>query len=433
MKTLYGKRLLILGGSLWKDVVKKYADEKGITLVAAGNNCASGIFEIATEGYFVDSTDKEAMKKFIAEKHIDGVYMGGSELVLSAASEYLNEMGLPCYCTKRQWDFLENKATFKNLCMEYGLPVAKSYFVNKETLKRDAEKIKFPVVTKPQDGCGSDGFSICRNLEDLIAGYALAEVASPTARVLCEDFLKNDSIVVFYTFSAGKMLFSGLEDKFPIYYPEEGRYVAGAHIFESDATEEFRTLFEEKLRRLFASLHIKEGSIWIEIFHSGNEYYFNEAGYRYSGSVSIYPIDYFYGINQVACDINYALLGDSLLEDKQKSANLIPETFDKKRKYCIYSLHVTPGTITTVIGIEEMLRHPDVVVIPVTKTIGNRVEASGTVGQVFAFVHFVFDTMEELERIIDIVHETIKIFDENGKNMIQRRVSVKHIRERLQV
>ena len=84
-------------------------------------------------------------------------------------------------------------------------------------------------------------------------------------------------------------------------------------IFESPSTSEFRQRFDEKLQKMFSSISIKEGTIWIEAFYDGKDYYFNEAGYRYGGSVSIYPIDYLYGINQMAADIHYALTGDCLL------------------------------------------------------------------------------------------------------------------------
>lgn len=77
MKDLRGKRLLLLGGSIWKDAIKQFADENEVILVATGNDTTAGIFEISQEGYRVNSTDIEGMKRLIKEKKIDGVYMGG--------------------------------------------------------------------------------------------------------------------------------------------------------------------------------------------------------------------------------------------------------------------------------------------------------------------------------------------------------------------
>ena len=114
MRNLKGKRLLILGGSLWKDAIKQFAVEHGIVLIATGNDQSAGIFEIADEKYGVNSTDAEAMKMLIKDKNIDGVYMGGAEVVIGEACQYLEELGMPCYCTYKQWNTLQNKKILKN-------------------------------------------------------------------------------------------------------------------------------------------------------------------------------------------------------------------------------------------------------------------------------------------------------------------------------
>ena len=47
-KKIAGKRLLLLGGSLWKEAIKKIASEYEITLVATGNSKKAGIFRISS-------------------------------------------------------------------------------------------------------------------------------------------------------------------------------------------------------------------------------------------------------------------------------------------------------------------------------------------------------------------------------------------------
>lgn len=428
MTNLTNKRLLLLGGSLWKEAIKDFAEKHNITLIATGNDTTAGVFEIAHECYSIDSTDADAMKKFIVEKQIDGVYMGGSEPVISVACTYLNELGLPCYCTKAQWELLQNKSQFKQLLIENDLPVAPKYdILSFADIDSKLNDIKFPVITKPTDGCGSNGFSVCNNAEELKAGYERASAASASGSVIVEKFVRNDGVVVFYTFSNGKMYFSGLEDKYPVKYNEQGSYVAGMHIFESKFKDEFRNRFDEKLERMYSSIGIKEGSVWIEVFHDGDDYYFNEAGYRYSGSVSIYPVDYFYGINQVASDIYYALTGESVIFNHDSLIKL-----NKKKKfYTIYSLHLNPGVIWDVKGIRELEKDSDVVVIPITKGIGTKVCSTGSIAQVYGFVHFVFDTNEELFEMIKKIHTTIIIDDGQGNNMLARIIDLNLVKQRL--
>ena len=415
MENLKGKRLLLLGGSLWKSTIKEFASNHDIVLIATGNDRNAGIFEIADEFYDVDSTNAELMKDLIINQNIDGVYMGGSEPVIASACEYLNELEMPCYCTKEQWEYLQNKEKFKELCISNGLSVAKNYKITLKDLLDGNIDIQYPVITKPSDGSGSNGFSVVNNITELKRGYERARNISSSGNVIVEDFVKNNGIVVFYTFSDGEAFFSGIEDKYPVKYEKQGSYVAGMHIFESKRKQDFRNRFDMKLQKMFKSLRIKEGSIWIEVFVDGEDYYFNEAGYRYSGSVSIYPVDYFYGINQVAMDIYFALTGKSKIK---YFGSVLNDNIQKKKYYCIYSIHLTAGTIKEINGLDNIQRLSNIIRVPITKGVNDIVLPTGSVGQVFSFIHFDFDSLEECKVTIDQIHDLLAVNDEHGQNMV---------------
>lgn len=417
---LEGKRLLLLGGSLWKDAIKKIADEYGITLIATGNSQKAGIFEIASEKYAVNSTNAEEMKKLIVEKNIDGVYMGGNETVIGSACTYLDELGMPCYCKKYQWEALQDKRKFKKLCMAHNLPVAPKLDIEKIY----DEHIEFPVITKPADGCGSSGFTVCHNMKELEYGIEKAKENSPTQQIILEKFVKNDGVVVFYTVSNGQLYFSGLEDKYPVRYEKQGSYVGGLFVFESKLKKEFRERFEESISELVQDLEIKEGSFWIEVFYDGNNFNFNEAGYRYGGSASIYPIDYVYGINQVAADIFYALTGKSQIHG---FIPIISEGVSHKRYYAVYPLYSKSGQIRQIEGYENMKKWPEIVTVISKSDIGDRIEDSGTFSQAVALIHFVFDDENELRNIINRIHETYQLVDQDGKNMIEQMLNVTNL------
>ena len=421
MEKLKGKRLLILGGSTWKDAIAEYAKDNGIIIIAAGNNPKAQYFEIARETYNVNSTDAEAMKKLIREKKIDGVYMGSHEFVVTAACDYVKDMGLPCYCTREQWDIFRNKDLFKKFCISAGLPVVPQIKIDVDNIVESAQNLPYPIITKPADGSGSNGFSVCNNADEFLIGYQKACENSASGKVIVEKFVKNSAVVVFYTFSEGKAIFTGIERKYPVKYADIGSYVGGVFLFESYLKKDFRDRFEEKLIGAFRSMGLKEGSLWIEVFIDGNEYYFNEAGYRYGGSVSIYPVDYFYNINQVGADIHYTLTGKSCVYGHN---SLIPKSLKRKKYYGIYSLHMKPGTVSEVIGIDEILARKNVVVIPVIKSVGDEIKYTGTFAQVFALVHFVFDSQEELIETVNDIHEKIVVKDTDGNNMVNRMLDV---------
>lgn len=420
---LKGKRLLLLGSNVWRDVIRRFADEYGVTLIFAGKYPAP-LDDIADEVYRVDSIDHNAMKQFIREHNIDGVYMGGSELIISHACQYLNELGLPCYCTHDQWETLQNKAKFKELCIKNGLPVVPRYVINPNDVAGSVSSNAYPVITKPTDGSGSNGFSVCHNSEELEKGYKIASENSFTGEVMCEKFVKNEGIVAFFSFSNGKMTFTLAEDKYPVRYEKQGSYVAGLFLCESRLTEEFRNMYEEKVAAMFREIGIKEGTIWIEIFHDGTQYYFNEVGYRYGGSFSFYTVDYFRNINQVYADIYYALTGVSKLEG---FTSLMPANTKRGLNYCIYPVHLKPGKIAQIDGIKEMLQWSNVVLVPQQKEEGDEVADSGSFGQVIALVHFTYSNNQECWQTIDRIHETLKVTDTNGQEMVNRMLDLNNI------
>lgn len=426
MKDLKGKRLLLLGSNVWRDIIKRFADDYGVTLLFAGNN-PGHLSEIVDEVYKVNSIDHDAMKEFIKSHNVDGVYMGGSELVISHACQYLNELGLPCYCTKEQWDYLQDKGKFKELCIKNGLPVVPRYMIDPNNIQGSVPNEAYPVITKPTDGSGSNGFSVCHNPEELKRGYQIAAENSYSGEVICEKFVNNKGLVAFYSFSNGEMRYALTEDKYPVRYEKQGSYVAGLFLCESRFKDEFRNRYEEKIAAMFKSIGIKEGTIWIEIFHEGDEYYFNEVGYRYGGSFSFYSVDYITGINQVYADLYFATTGESKLDGFN---SLIPESVERGKHYCIYPVHCLPGTIAEMKGIEDMKSWSNVVLIPLQHEVGDTIADSGSFGQVVALVHFTFDTLEDCKETIDKIHETFLALDGDGNNLLVNKLDweTKHIK-----
>ena len=415
--TLKGKRLLLLGGSGWKDSIKAFASAHDIVLVATGNDSSADIFKIAEESYNVDSTDHDAMKQLIRDKHIDGVYMGGSEKVISHACHYINELGLPCYCTPEQWEALHNKENFKALCQQFGLPCAKEYYL-------DSGDINYPVITKPVDGHSGLGITICNNVRELEAGYATACNVSPSGTAIIEQMVYNDSIYAFYTFSNGKAVLSAMDSKYSVKYTNPDVYVACLHLFESSQKDDFRRRYEDKLFAMFSHLGIREGSMWIEVFYHQGHYFFNEPGFRYAGHVSIYPVEYFSGINQLASDITFALTGKSQIHNNM---SLFTSAVPRKKFYCMYYMQLQCGQIESIDGVDELRRMSECARLTICKNVGDNICGLRTLEQILGSAHLVFDSVEELREIVDRVHRTLHVTDTDGREMFISMIDWKNV------
>lgn len=409
MGKLAGKKLLLLGGGTYIEAINSFVKSNNIKTISVSYDSNATIHKYSDKQYVTDSTNLEELKKIIEYEKIDGIYMGGHETVITKTCQFINNLGFPCYCNSEQWLLFQNKAKFKELLNKFELPTVQRF----DYTPNNKCDIVFPVITKPADGCGSCGFSVCNNYEELDKGYKYASDNSNTGEVIVENFVNNEGHVVFYSFSNGKPVFLLLQDKYPFKYVDHGSYVAGMHIYKSDCTEEFYNLFHNKLIKMFNFAGIKEGTIWIEVFHCNNNYYFNEAGYRYGGSLSMFPIDYFTGVNQVAADIHYALTGES----KLYGFNHIVNCSKIKKYYCVYSIYLKPGKIGKIEGLEK-LRNSNIIGVFKLKRDDAEIPNTGDFSQNFGFIHFVCDNRAEFDEIIKLINDTVSIHDINGNDML---------------
>ena len=152
------------------------------------------------------------------------------------------------------------------------------------------------------------------------------------------------------------------------------------------------------------------------VFHDGDDYYFNEVGYRPNGSLSIVGIDYLCGINTVAADIYYALTGKGKAHG---FSSLILKDANKGRKnVCEYWVASKPGTIGAISGLDEINAHHNILAAFPKYQVGDKIPHTNGFAQNFCVIHFAFDSIKEMQDIIGFIQKTIKLTNDNGEDMI---------------
>ena len=73
-------------------------------------------------------------------------------------------------------------------------------------------------------------------------------------------------------------------------------------------------------------------------------------------------------------------------------------------------------------GIEEIRTWSNVVIAPLTKNVGDFIADSGSFAQVIALIHFTFDSLDECKNMIDKIHKVFRVLDENGNDLIARKL-----------
>lgn len=409
------KKLLVLAGKpIGSCEIVSYAKQHGAYVIVTDYlpKEMSAAKRIADECWDVSTADVDELVRLVKEKNIDGIYTGVHEFNIRKMIEVCSKTELPCFCTLEQWDMLCDKRRFKELCRQYDVPVSKEYVVRKP---EDIDKISadsYPLIIKPADGSGSRGFSICRTSDELHIAYAKAVEFSETGSVLVETFMNyHNSAIINYTLVNGKAFFSGISDKLSEKVFDNGAPVMAVQFYPSKFEKEYLSLLDAKVKRMFEEAGLKNGVIWIEAFCDNGKFTFNEMGFRFGGSLTYLPVYHFYGVDQLALQIEYALTGQ----------NIVPTLSETKRcddNYCILPIHVNEGVIQRVEGIDVLEQRDELVKIVPVHFVGDKIEKWGSAQQVFAYIHFKGKSRAELDEFAKFIMKTVKVYGENNEQLL---------------
>ena len=415
MDKLAGKKLLILGGKpIGSCEIAEYARQHGIYTIVTDYlpTELSEAKKYADEAWDVSTADVDTLVLKSKEAGVDGVYTGVHEFNIRKMIELCDRLELPCFCSLAQWDTLNNKGEFKRLCEQYGVPTTVAYPC-RDLTDEELAAVEFPVICKPVDGSGSRGFSVCYTAEELRAAFPEAVSFSQSGKVLVERFMRyENSVIINYTAVNGEIYFSGISDKQSKKVFEGGAPIMSIQFYPSAFEKNYLEELDDKVKRMFSEFGVKNGVIWIEAFCDEGRFTFNEMGFRFGGSLTYLPVEHLYGTAQLPLQIEYALLGKNEGHAKIGEQRIFDGT------YCIFPVHVKPGRIASVIGLEELESLPFTVRVVPVHFKGDTIENWGSAQQVFAYIHFVAENREQANAHIETIKKTLFVLDEDNRNLL---------------
>ena len=408
-----GKKILVLGGKPIGSVeLVERAKQLGAYVVVADYlpKEESPAKRIADESWDISTADVDKLVDLCKQKHIDGISAGVHEFNINRMLDLCERLNLPCYCKRSTWIYCDDKVEFKKLCIKNSISVANKYEIDDTADMMQLQKLPFPVIVKPVDGSGSRGFHICHNAAELKEKYKDAASFSPTKRVIVEDFIPYDAVIIHYTMFHGNCYFSGMSDKISRKFASTGSSVMGFQTLPSKGQDVYLQKLNERVCTMFEKAGFTDGPIWIEAFYDGKDrFFFNEMGYRFGGSLTNYPVKYFYGIDQLDLMISSALSGDIPFTQIQNK---------NPKNYCILPIHTKAGKIQHVVGENDIKNMHNIYAYVPVHFEGDEIHEWGSAQQVFCYIHVLYDTYNDLKITLNNVMKTIKAEDLNGNNLL---------------
>ena len=151
------KIMILAGGNdqaaLIQELRTKFKDVEIILIDFAPNVVAAKY----ADKHIVESTmDLDKVKEIAIAEKVDYIMTACGDQPLLTMAVVSEELGLPCYLSKKQVLNLTNKMYMKKLMMENNIPTSKfKTFTSKDEL--DTTGLNYPLVVKPVDSNGSKG------------------------------------------------------------------------------------------------------------------------------------------------------------------------------------------------------------------------------------------------------------------------------------
>lgn len=418
MKILNGKKLLLLGSNVGTDDIIKYARANGVYTIVTDYlpfEKSSGK-QLADEAWDISTADVDTLKSRIIENNIDGVFAGVGEFNMLKAMELCHQLGFHFYCTKEQWDLIENKESFRKLCEKYNVPSPITYYTGSDFPTSALNTIKYPVIVKPVDASSSIGITICRDEESLKGAIPVALKSSEKGRIIIEEFFEGEEFTAHYTIVNGKVSLSCIDNRVPVaVHSGSVTTIPVARVYPSSFINEYINQVNDKMIELCESLNLVAGVLFVQGLYNQKQNTFSifEAGLRCAGEAAYRITERVNGNNFMNLFVDYALLGKT---DSFRIENDDP--FMRGKMCCVTSFVSKGGTIGKIMGYEVALNTVSSIISSECRYHeGDTTPDGDTLRQIVLRFTLVCDSKEQMIKDIECINKKVIVLNDKGEDM----------------
>lgn len=405
------KKLLVLGGASQHCKVVEAAHELGIKVYVADYLEHAPAKSMADERYLIDINDIDGLVNLCEREHIDGAISTSLDACQIPYQKVCERMKFPCFGTEKQFYCLTNKKAFKQLCEDNGVDTIPSYSI--DDVKNDRE-VEYPIFIKPVDSRGSRGQSICYRKMEALSAIEYAKQFSSNGDIVIERCMKDlQDFTVSYFCNNGEILLVRTGDRF------EGDIGSGlenlciASCSPSRFTDMYIDKINEKVIKMIKKLGIKNGPVFFQGFIDSDTVYFYDPGLRFAGGEYERLLRKSTGIDIIKALVKYAIFGEMDILDVSD-----PLCYLKGKRIIQLDPTLSPGTISKIEGIEEILNLPGVQYVSRRVDVGDMIRKTNDLRQRFGEICVLSDSVESQNSIVKRIQTLLRVTDERGENMI---------------
>lgn len=406
------KKILILGGAQVHCKLVEAAHEMNLYVIVTDylKKDESPAKLIADKSYDIDINDTQEIVRVCREEGIDGVLTTHLDPCQKPYQKICRELGLPCFGTERQFEYLTNKHMFKKICRKYGVDIIPEY--TEEDIYED--RVAYPVFVKPVDSRGSRGQRKCENKEQTLEAIKIAGAESSNGDFIIEKYLGDkEEIQVTYFFINGTPCLIRTTDSF--HGSGKMRNVITHSVSPSRYTMELKADTHEKIVKMLKEIGIMNGPVMMQGFYDDGIFRVFDPGLRFPGVdyERIYKKEY--KIDLLKLMLEYSLTGSMpqvVLDEDSVFLN-------GKQAGILFPL-ISAGTIKKIEGFTELKEDTRVISILPRHKEGDNVKWTYDINQRLCEIDILFEKQNASE-VLEEIFTNLKVLDKNGKNMLLNR------------
>ena len=408
---LRGKKLLIVGADMNDCEIVRAARSLGVYTIAMDWSVdykKSPAKLIADEAWDMNYRDVKAVSARCKAENVDGVMAGYSEMRVLLAAEISDIIQKPFYVSKEIVEMTRSKRVFKQLCIEYGVPVPKEYSMNGTA--DDLSDIEYPVIVKPSDYGGRIGITVCYNSEELGKAVDKALSVSESKTIVVEEYVSGIEMCAVYNMKDGEIELALLNDKYQVIKDEKLTVLCNATVVPSSHLDLYMKTVDGHIKDFLRGIGGRNGMAFFQMIAGDNGIRVFEMGYRLNGGNDFHIIDRYNHINHMKMLISYSLTG-SMGDDIKKNN---PRFVEKTVTFLFYVHGGTVGEIKCD-GLSDI---PEIFAVTQKVFPGTVVPEDGTTRQEALVIKFSGSSFGEIKKTIEKAVACVTIRDENGNDML---------------
>ncbi len=398
------KRIMLLGGNYTQMTCTLAAKAEGYYVISVDYLPENPAHKFADEYHNVSTIDKEAVLELAKELKIDGIVSYASDVSAPTAAYVAEALGLPTNPYESVM-IMTHKDLFRSFLKENGFPMPKGAGFKKdqyEEAKKFFDGLTKPVMIKPIDSSGSKGVNRVNYAEEFDAAWEESLSYSISKQVIVEEFVERkgyqidgDAFVI-----DGKIRFWGICDQ---HHDDScSKYAPAGLSFPPTQDEKIQQEAKAQIERLFKLLNMHMGAYNIEyIVNQSGQVYILEIGPRNGGNLITDAINAATDVNLAAYTVRQAV-GDDVSDLTQKKPYRCASS---------YIVHALSDGIYKGIEIDPQIEKK-IVIKQIYVKPGDKVKRFKNASDDVGAMVLVFDSTEEMCRIIDHMNDYIRVIVE---------------------